>query len=391
MFSVNNFYDFVVAEYDFKKTQNFVMTFCRHGSKDLHELHGFGVDPSTIENFNHLFSTSPKIIMHDQEPVSLKYLDTYKDRMMSEQKKVDHLKNSDKVSDRRYHMLSNFQNGTLIDFIKFAINPKKNNFKNIVCHSEKNSLDIKILRDNNFVDCYYWWHGMISRDWFRHWQHYSDLMPTDKSQCWHRFLLYSRDHTGTREYRSTVVNHLKQYQKIVRYNWNDVQVDSSYSAKIDINDATNSAIHLVAETLFDTEKIYLTEKVFKPMVMSQPFILFAPPGSLQYLRDYGFQTFESCWDESYDLETDSEKRMCMILSLIDSLAFKNDCEFRGLYQKCLPIVQHNRKRFYSQEFQDQCILEFHTNMKAALSIQLDYDLSSSSGNSSASSTGSAGS
>jgi hypothetical protein len=370
MFSVNNFYNYFAAEYGFEKTKNFIVTFLPHGSKDLHRLESFGFNSSNINNFyRDVYCVNPKIIMHDQEPISLAYWNIYKDTLVAQQNKVEHLKYSNHRSDRLYRRLTNFQGNNLTEFIKLAISSQHHNIKEIICHSEKNSSDVNHLRNNGFIDCYYWWHGMIARDWFRHWQHYSDLLPYNKSKCQHKFLLYSRDMSGTRKYRSAVILYLKKFQDIVRYAWNGSCVDSSYSAKIDIDDAKNSAIHLVAETLFDTDKIYLTEKVFKPMVMSQPFILFAPPGSLQYLRDYGFQTFSNCWDESYDQETDSKKRMISIFSLINSLASKSDDEFFKIYQECLPIIEHNRARFYSQDFQDMLLSEFHANMSVALAEQ----------------------
>lgn len=156
------------------------------------------------------------------------------------------------------------------------------------------------------------------------------------------------------------------FQDQVLHAWHGDQVDSTFSAKINIDDAVDSAIHIVAETLFDTEKIYLTEKIFKPMVMSQPFILFGPPGSLQYLQNYGFKTFSDCWDESYDLEKDSTQRMAKLLALIDQHASMPLEEFKQLYEKTLPIIEHNRQRFFSAEFQNDLIHEMRNNMTVAL-------------------------
>jgi hypothetical protein len=44
----------------------------------------------------------------------------------------------------------------------------------------------------------------------------------------------------------------------------------------------------------------LTEKALRPIACGQPFILAATPGSLQYLRSYGFKTFSGYIDETYD-------------------------------------------------------------------------------------------
>ena len=356
MFSVDNFYDFFVAEYGHEKTHNLIMTFQPHGSKDLHNLEPFGID-STMSDFDFKYQNFNRIIMHDQEPVCLGYMDTYR-KTLSTQKNFVVQNYNQKTLLEALERKKDFE---LFDFMQIVMRKHP-----IICHSELNSNDIKTFNARGFIDCYYWWHGMIARDWFRHWEHYQSLKVLDKSNCQQRFLLYSRAIDGTRTYRKALIDHCQQYQNIVRYNWSGNHVDSTYSAKIDIPDAVNSAIHIVAETLFTTEKIHLTEKVFKPMVMSQAFILFAPPGSLQYLKNYGFKTFDSCWDESYDCETDSVKRMTQLFSLIDYLAGLSQQKFQEIYQRAMPIIEHNRKRFFNTAFQEELLLEMRTNMSRAL-------------------------
>jgi len=356
MFSVDNFYDFFVHEYGHEKTNNLVMIFRPHGAKDLHNLEPFAV---TQSDFNKDFISFKRIVMHDQEPLDLNYMDTYRKTLCDQKNLLIQGENQRKAIE--FNLKKHANDCDVFEFMRLVMEDRP-----IICHSELNSQDIRILNEHGFVDCYYWWHGLTARDWFRHWEHYQDLAPIDKSNCQHRFLLYSRAQDGTRIYRKELLAHCRQYQNMIRHNWDGTQVDPTYSAKIDIPDAVDSAVHLVAETLFDTDKIYLTEKVFKPMVMSQPFILFAPPGSLQYLKDYGFKTFDHCWDESYDHETDSTKRMSLLLELIDQLANMSQDKFQDLYQQALPVIEHNRKRFFSKEFQDDLLLELRTNMDRAL-------------------------
>ena len=64
---------------------------------------------------------------------------------------------------------------------------------------------------------------------------------------------------------------------------------SGYAAKshqIDLWDqANNSLIHVVTETVYRGNKNHLTEKTFKPIVMQQPFIIQSCKGSLEYHVD----------------------------------------------------------------------------------------------------------
>jgi len=366
MFSVDSFYDFFVANYGQDKTNNIIFIFQPHGSKYLHDIVGFSIDTETILQHHGSFG---KILLHDQEPFSLGYLDTYRNHLIERKKHLYDL--SDDVKKLKFDSMGiKAQTLDSIELMKQTIHEgpletHRSNIPPIFCHSEINSEDIDTLKDHGFIPCYYWWHAMIARDWYRHWKYYSDLIPINKSSCAQRFLLYSRAFDGTRAYRRKLVDHCARYRDLVAYNWEDRHVDSSFSARIDVADAA-PPIHIVAETLFKTNKIYLTEKVFKPMVMSQAFIIAGPPKSLCYLRDYGFRTFADCWDESYDLEIDHAVRLHQICGLIRQLATMPQVEFDRVCQKALEIVRYNREHFYGQRFQDHVMSEFRSNLGQAL-------------------------
>lgn len=233
-------------------------------------------------------------------------------------------------------------------------------------HSQENCPEIAQLSESYFSTCYYWYHAFISRDWFRHWQWNRKLYPQDRSRADYRFLLYARDHSGSRTYRKDLTERLRPLQQSILYDWerNNIPL-GDYSAKIDPVHAENSSIHIVAETFFHSDTLHLTEKIFKPIVMSQPFILCATSGSLAYLRRYGFRTFDGIWSEAYDLEPDHERRMAMIVNLVREINMMDEQQFSSLYQRILPIVEHNRKLFYSEKFMDHCWSELEKNFQSA--------------------------
>lgn len=235
----------------------------------------------------------------------------------------------------------------------------------IWCHSELNSQEITSLEEYGFTSCYYWYHAFIARDWYRHWQFDRSLNATDKSDQPWRFLLYARDSSGTRAYRQKIIDGLSTFKDSVFFQWNEEQVSSDHSAKISIKDANSCGIHLVAETIFDYDKIHLTEKVFKPMVMSQPFIIWGPPGTLDTLKKYGFRTFDSVWSEEYDREKNHDRRMELLLDLVKSIITLSPERYQDLYKKCLPILEHNRHWFFGQDFLDLCWRELDTNFESA--------------------------
>ena len=80
------------------------------------------------------------------------------------------------------------------------------------------------------------------------------------------------------------------------------------SAKLNIELQQSALWNVVSETVFYHNKLHLTEKIFKPIVSKQPFMLLAAPGNLKYLKSYGFKTFDHLWSEDYDNEVHDEQR-----------------------------------------------------------------------------------
>lgn len=98
---------------------------------------------------------------------------------------------------------------------------------------------------------------------------------------------------------------------------------------------------IVTETKYAQPLANISEKTLRPIGFLKPFILVAPPRSLEYLRTLGYKTFSDYWDESYDLEDDHNLRLIKIFKLIDELNNKSIDELRILYNDMLPVLKHN--------------------------------------------------
>jgi len=116
-------------------------------------------------------------------------------------------------------------------------------------------------------------------------------------------------------------------------------------------ESSESLAYLVTETVATGRRHHLTEKTFKPICMQMPFVLVSTAGSLAYLRSYGFKTFDSLWDESYDLEIDDNKRLVLIADLLKHLDNMSAQQKQDLYTTAIPIVQHNYNHFYNGAFE----------------------------------------
>lgn len=288
--------------------------------------------------------------MHDQEPFDLTSLNTYREWCK--------------------HITNSPQHFDAVTDIENCLHKLQTCSWPIICHSEKNSDDIGVLQQSGFLNCHYFYHGMVSRDWFRHWKYHPEARI--KSLYQYRFLLYARDTTGSRTYRKTLLRLLHPWRNhVLCHDWTDRHpaVSSDYSAKICVKDAVLSAIHIVAETVFETSKIHLTEKIFKSMVMRQPFLLLAGAGALEYLRGYGFRTFDTVWDESYDQDRDADSRMAKVVAIIEKIMTYSDREFQDLVRQCDHIVEHNHRHFFSTDFENIMLQELGTNMQECLDQQ----------------------
>jgi hypothetical protein len=340
--------------------------FWPNGSKNIQDL-------NPMPTYYHDWFESqinPAVWCHDQEPLTYEF----------------------------YKQQTRFYDNTWTDLLKSHnlfqtaknLNWLPNIFKkNILLHSEKRSLDVeKYLLDDQLQPVYYWSHALIARDWFRYAEHATFLKKIRK-----RFLIYNRAWTGTREYRLKFSDLLIEHElanqcqtffnsidvdrhyrdhSFVNEAWRPMHIlenyfppslaDSSASSDFSIEDYQSTEIEVVLETLFDDDRLHLTEKSLRPIACRQPFILAGTHGSLQYLRDYGFQTFGAVWDESYDLIEDPRNRMQAIIDVMLDISNWSDDQWLTNTRQMDQIVQHNQKHFFSGEFLELIVNELQTNI-----------------------------
>jgi hypothetical protein len=266
--------------------------------------------------------------------------------------------------------------------------------KHLLLHSEQQSVNVEQYQLDQFIPVYWWSHAVIALDWFRYAKHVALKKQSKKT-----FLIYNRAWAGTREYRlrfselliqlnlqdscRTSINPIESelgthydYYKFKNPAWRPKTVledyfpingtPSHYSANFDINDYNDTDIEVVLETLFDDGRLHLTEKSLRPVAMGQPFILASTAGSLEYLRSYGFKTFDSVWDESYDLVTDPEQRLYAITNLMAQIDNWGPPVRERKLAEAQEIADYNRQHFFSDEFFNQVVGELTVNLTTAL-------------------------
>lgn len=101
---------------------------------------------------------------------------------------------------------------------------------------------------------------------------------------------------------------------------------------------------IVLETVFEADRsggTFLTEKIWKCVKYGQPFVVAAPSGTIQHLRDLGYNMYDEYIDHTYDTVEDATERAKALLNEIDRLNTTVSPEW---YQKL------NEQRIYNIRF-----------------------------------------
>jgi thymidylate synthase len=123
--------------------------------------------------------------------------------------------------------------------------------------------------------------------------------------------------------------------------------------------------NLNKKKIYKMPKLKKTKKIFKPIVARRPFILVASPGNLAYLKSYGFRTFDSWIDESYDSEPDHYIRIEKITNEIEKLCKLSKTELDAMYADMQDTLEYNHQHFY-KEFKRIIVNEMVDNLEGIL-------------------------
>ena len=297
----------------------------------------------------HVFNetvSSRKIFFYDQEPVLLNFIDPY------------------------------LTNGKLSVQLDALVTSEQSQLVNDICQV------------NQIRSLYYFFHGFAALDWYRGYYALNHNKSIVK-QYNYDFITFNRIINNDRSYRIYFVSKLKELglldKGLVSFNvtdnlfddWRDETADPNTklsnharshiernltdvdkliidraelpgSASADIPRGNDAFWHVVTETVFYHNKLHLTEKIFKPIVSKQPFMLLAAPGNLEYLRSYGFKTFDSVIDESYDNIIDNDLRTEAIVKQLHWYCNLTPDEKTDIIKQLAPIIDYNFHHFYGE-------------------------------------------
>lgn len=127
---------------------------------------------------------------------------------------------------------------------------------------------------------------------------------------------------------------------------NFTQYQYPISRQVPYNIYKNSWYSIVAETNWQTWT-FISEKTAKPLFSKRLFVIFAAPYYLKKLREWGFLTFDTIIDESYDLELNNQLRY---KKAFDQVLLLRQLDPVTVYEKINPILEHNHNLIANREY-----------------------------------------
>jgi len=130
--------------------------------------------------------------------------------------------------------------------------------------------------------------------------------------------------------------------------WVDADKYPKYGMDQDIYEKpyNDTVCSIVSETNDNDTDVFMTEKIWKPIIAQQVFVVHGNHLYLQKLRELGFKTFGSYFNESYDLERDRDKKIDSIVSLCKHL---KTVDWQDIYRQTTALRQHNYDTFFNKE------------------------------------------
>lgn len=118
-------------------------------------------------------------------------------------------------------------------------------------------------------------------------------------------------------------------------------------------DYEKTFISMVTETLVDEGTLFISEKIWKPIMVGHPFIVFGNLGTLKFLKSMGYKTFDKWIGEEYDNEPDSGKRCNMITEELIKLSTKTVEELKLIRSEMNEVCDYNQKwykKLYNEKY-----------------------------------------
>jgi len=159
------------------------------------------------------------------------------------------------------------------------------------------------------------------------------------------------------DFLDSVLNQFDPYSHILP------EFHFTVSGSIPIQMYNSAYFNLLVETDVDYHNsFFITEKTVKTLLTRLPFVIYSTPFFLKNLRQLGFKTYNTLWDETYDEELDYVQRAKKIAKLCNDLSSFNwqkhshELETIGNYNR-LQFLEFNKSwDLFFKELENNIVL-----------------------------------
>lgn len=168
--------------------------------------------------------------------------------------------------------------------------------------------------------------------------------------------LTATTHTGESYTIQSCLDMLKNYNVDTSYieeyvkDWKPLILDQTPDSfntttvnKNILNHYCSTYFSIVSET--NVTHRFVTEKTYKPIANLHPFLVLSAPGTLQLLRQKGYQTFSELFNESYDLEENHVKRILMVINEVEKFTNFSKEEKSLRFQSVTEKLLYNKTHY----------------------------------------------
>lgn len=118
------------------------------------------------------------------------------------------------------------------------------------------------------------------------------------------------------------------------------------ACNIETQDFEQTFCSVITETLVEEGTLFISEKTWKALQLGHPFFLIGNPGTLNYLKNHGYKTFDKWWDESYDHVHEYRLRIEMIIKELVKLSKKSKEELTQIRKEMKEVLEYNKALHY---------------------------------------------
>ena len=107
----------------------------------------------------------------------------------------------------------------------------------------------------------------------------------------------------------------------------------------------HTKVSIISETNDNNFEVFITEKLWKPILMCHPFVVHGNLHYLKKIKELGFKTFDNVFDESYDNEENPNARINKLVSTCRDIKKS----MSDIYELTKEARTHNYKQFFNTQ------------------------------------------